>query len=397
MLPLLHVSWRGVRVDLEMREQATIDYTIHEGMLVQDLYVAAGRVLDPHSPKQLIEYVYTEHKLKPISRLRKTTVGETKYTTTLDEEAIAELLTRELPTQVREVLRLVLEIRGVHKVLATYLQAPLDKDNRLRCSYAITGAETGRISSRETPLGTGTNLQNVPSGVARAMVVPDDGLVFVSADLSQAEARVVAYLAHETRLIDVFQSGGDVHRRNAAAIFARLEDTVTPEQRYLAKRVVHASHYGMGPQKFARVAGLPRLQAQALLNRYFSTYPRLKVWHLAVEDQLRRSRTLHTPLGWRRQFLGVWGDELLREAYAFVPQSTVADILNDGLIAYEQERPGETLLQIHDSLIVQVPPELVPRASEALQRCLTRPLQIDGQSCTIPVDVKVGDTWDSLH
>lgn len=397
IMPLLHISWRGLRIDLPKRQEAIGEYTTREAIKTQELHQVAGLELDPHSPKQLMEWVYGAHGIAPLQRQRVNSAGERVSTPTLDEEAIEELLTRELPVRVKEALSLVLDIRATHKILATYLQAPLDDDNRLRCSYAITGTETGRLSSRETPRGTGTNLQNVPPGVARAMVIPDDGMVFVAADLSQAEARVVAHLARETRLISVFQAGGDIHRRNAAAIFRKSESDVSPTERYLAKRVVHASNYGMGPNKFARVAGIPKAEAQRLLNLYFATYPRIKVWHLDVEATLRKSRTLRTPHGRVRQFLGVWGDELLRQGYAYVPQSTVADTLNDGLIDYETQRPGEILLQIHDSIMVQVPTGEVEAAVAQLRASLTRPITIHEGTCTIPVEIKRGTTWDDMH
>ena len=396
ILPLLRVSWRGLRIDVDKRQAAIGEYTAMEGLLAQELHQLVGRPLDPHSPKQLMEYVYTEHHVKPVLRLRKGAL-ERGYTPTLDEEAIEELMTREVPSGVRAVLQLILQIRGTHKILATYLQAPLDSDNRLRCSYALAGTETGRLSSRETPFRTGTNLQNVPTGIAREMVVPDEGLVFVVADLSQAEARVVAYLAKESRLIDIFHQGGDIHRRNAASIYRVAESAVTPEQRYLAKRVVHASNYGMGANKFARVAGITKGEATRLLTLYFTRYPRIKVWHLEVADTLRRTRTLTTPLGWRRQFFGAWSDDLLREAYSFVPQSTVADLLNDGLVAYEEERPGEILLQVHDSILLQVRPADVPIVRQTLTKHLVRPLDIGGQSCIIPIDVKTGPSWNGVH
>ncbi len=701
ILPLLQISLHGVAIDHALRTQALHDYEAKERDLTTRFHALVGGPLDPHSPKQLMTYVYDQHHVKPITRHRINVRGERLHTQTLDETAIEELLTRSLPPIVQEALRLVLEIRGTHKVLATYLKAPLDPDGRLRCSYVITGdredamggTTTGRLSSRKTPHERGTNLQNVPPGVARQMVIPDPGLTFVMADLSQAEARVVAYLAQETRLIQVFEEGGDIHRKNATAIFRTPEASVTPEQRQLAKKIVHAcvdqdtevltlqgwkaiplllrgesiaqwnaktqaisfkppkalhsypwtpgepltawigpafnqwvtpnhrmpyftnksiktatsrhlehlpsvrlptaglwsaqttcqdwwirlltaiqadgtfvgrkvvfhlkkprkiarltallehgqipfkqranrdgtvcirfpdngwarqlgterlwgpwllllsaealeavieelpywdgsrgytsrcyhtsieanarwmqtiihlrgrqakvnrgtrcwrvsinrrrnarrpspqqvpyerpsvyclttqtgyfmirrqghisitgnSNYGMGPHKFAQEAGVSKREAQDLLNRYFQAYPGIKLWHLAVEHQLRTTRTFVTPLGRRRQFLDAWSEELVRQAYAFVPQSTVSDLLNLGLVAYHREGPGQIVLQIHDAIVVQVPPEQVDLATEALHRHLTRPISIHNRVCTIPVGIKTGPTWDALH
>jgi len=372
------------------RDEAVKSYDAEEATLRARL-----GTIDPFSPKQLMDYVYNEHGVKPVYRLRKKVDGKAR-TPSLDETAIDELLTRVIPQEVSDVLRLVLRIRELHKITSVYLKAPLDRDGRLRCSYIITGTETGRISSRETAFHTGTNLQNVPEGIAREVVVPDDGMVFVGADLSQAEARIVAYLAGETRLTALFDRGGDIHRGNAARIFRKPEAAVTPTERYIAKRIIHASNYGMGANKFAQVAGVTKAEAKALLHQYFNTYPRIKVWHLQVADTIKRTRTLTTPLGRTRQFMGPWGDDLLREAYAFVPQSTVSDLLNDGLIQYHHEGPGEIVLQVHDSIVVQVPGPAADLAATKLRQCLTRPVDINGHTCTIPVDIKRGCSWDAL-
>ncbi len=398
IMPLLAISWRGLRVDQAKRAAAIVEYKALEADLTAQLVTVVGRPIDPHSPKQLMAWVYDEHKLGIIKRERKTN-KERGATPTLDDDAISELLTRQLPEPVRHALRLISRIRGTHKVLATYLEAPLDPDGRLRCSFNITGTKTGRLSSSENPMGTGTNLQNFPRrGICREMIVPDEGYVFINADLSQAEVRVVAYLAKEERLLRIFEAGGDIHRRNAAAIYGIPEETVTYEQRDIGKKVRHAVNYGMGVNKLARETGLLKAQAQALLHRDANLFPRIKVWHLETEATLRRSRILRTPLGRVRQFLHVWGDELLRDGYSYVPQSTVADLLNDGLVAYEAQRPREILLQIHDSVLVQVRPEQVASASDALRQCLTRPLIINGQTCTIPVDIKTSATsWNDLH
>jgi len=287
-------------------------------------------------------------------------------------------------------------MRGVSKILSTYLEVNLDDDKRIRCSYLIHGTETGRLSSRQTLRGTGTNLQNIPSGDIRRLFIADSGCVLINADLSQAEARVVAYLANETRLIRVFEGGGDIHRKNAANIFGCPEEEVTDEQRQLAKRVVHASNYGMGPRTFAKQIGCSEAEAKRLLNRYFATYPGIRNWHVAVADELRRKRQLTNPFGRKRVFFGRWGDSLTKEGLAFVPQSTVADIVNEAII--ELDRAGYmVLLQVHDSLVVQVRTEALEEGVDRIRKALTKPIEINGRVLTIPVDVKVGKNWEDME
>ena len=399
--PLTEMSWRGIRVDLDRRKQLTKEYEKQAEVLTQRLEQEVGHPLNPNSPKQVQKWLYEEMGVAKATRYRKGAKEEKAETVTADEQALRDVLAKgDVPA-----IRTILEIRAVKKVLGTYLKAEVDDDGRMRCSWLIGGdkdgqggTETGRLSSRATPFGTGTNLQNVPHGPVRELFIPDEGMIFLGADLSQAEARVVAWLAKEERLIQLFESGGDIHRKTAGMIFGKEEAEVSQDERQMAKRIVHASNYGMGPRKFAQTAGVREGEARRLQDRYFAAFPKIKVWHLQIQDTLRRTRILRTPMGRIRQFLASWNEELLREAYAYVPQSTVSDILNDGLIQLWRTSQAELLLQVHDSVVVQCPEglETVEGVKGALLGCLTRTILINGRPLTIPVDVKVGRNWEEV-
>lgn len=392
--PITEMSWRGVKVDLETRKTLTKEYEARIKGLEATLEQQVGHPLNPASAKQMQTWLYEELGIPKVTRYRKGGKNGAGETTTTDETALREILAKRPELA---AIHTILEIRATRKVVSTYLKAEVDEDGRMRASFLIGGTETGRLASSENPYGTGTNLQNVPHGDVRKLFVPDEGKVFVSADLSQAEARVVAYLAKEERLIALFEAGGDVHRKTASAIFGKPEEAVVEEERQLAKRVVHASNYGMGPRKFAQVAGVGEKEARQLLDRYFANFPRIKMWHLQVEDQLRKTRVLRTPMGRVRQFLAAWNDDLIREAFAYVPQSTVSDLLNEGLLALTQsDLPAELLLQVHDSVVVQCLEADVERVEEGLCRLLTRPMEVNGRRVVIPVGVKVGRNWDEV-
>ncbi len=205
----------------------------------------------------------------------------------------------------------------------------------------------------------------------------------------------MAYISNESRLIRVFEEGGDIHRKNAANIFGIQEIQVTDEQRQMAKRVVHASNYGMGPITFARTAGITAAEARRLLNQYFATYPNIANWHLDIASTLKRRRELVTPLGRKRIFFNRIGDQLTKEGLAYIPQSTVADIVAKGLIC-AHEKGLEILLQVHDSLLVQCKNEDVQEVSRTLKECLTVPLEINGKVLIIPVDIKTGINWEEM-
>ena len=394
--PLMHISSVGVRVDTAEKKKVIKELQIREVELQDKLVSLVGHELNVNSPKQMMGWLYKDLALKPKYKLRK---DKGEKTLSADEEALEDLYKE---THL-DALKVVLDIREVRKLLSTYLEVTYDKAHgmeRARTSYLITGTETGRLSSRETVYGTGTNMQNIPKGVVRRIFIPDEGKVFLNADLSQAEARVVAYLAGEDRLIKVFEDGGDIHRRNASKIFRKAEEAVTKDEREIAKRVVHASNYGMGPITFARNAGVSTAEAKRLLNAYFAEFPRIKLWHMSIQSTLRKTRVLTTPLGRRRVFFNRWSDSLLREGLAFIPQSTVADLLNMGLRRLYENFSGtgvELLLQIHDAVLLQVPKLEVQTVAEEVRKTLSIPIMINHKELVIPVDISVGPNWDSLE
>ena len=352
--------------------------------------------LNASSPLQLQEYLFKTLKMPP-------SVKRQTGNLTTDEDSLERLSKRyDHPS-----IPLILTIRGVRKLLSTYVLAPLGEDGRLRCSYVVGGTDTGRLASRESILGSGTNLQNVPHGIARRLLIPSGGLVFVEADLSQAEARIVAYLTGDERLIDLFTRGGfDIHRENAGYLFHYGDSReVTAAERTIAKKLVHAANYGMGPVGFQEALrkdakmDLTRADAGRLLALYHARFPKIKQWHREVERTLGKTRQLRTPLGWTRRFFGRWNDELLRNAYAFVPQSTVACILNRGLIdLYRQvcTLKARLVLTVHDSVVLEAPPEAIHQLVKLLKSCLERPITINGRTCVIPCDIKTGPNWEDM-
>jgi len=385
----LDIQLRGTRVDLAVRSKAAEEVANKTNLLQSELEIMVGRPISANSPKQIKELLKEMGIPLKVSR----TTGKE----TTDEDALLAL-SAKYPSPIFDI---ILGIRRNKKMLSTYLQAPLSNDGRIRTSYMIGGTETGRISSRESIFGSGTNLQNIPKGVCRKMFVPDEGKVFLEADLSQAEARVVAYLSGEERLIELFSRGGDIHRQTASWLFSKEVDKVTYEERDLSKRLVHASNYGIGPRTFAAHAGVKEARAKELLSTYFSTFPNIRRWQLEIQAELRRSRWLMTPMGRKRLFFGRWGEDLFREAYAFKPQSTVADILNLAMLRFisankEKGLRGEVMLQVHDSFVAQCDKEKVNETLEIIREAFNLHTVIMGRTLTIPVDIKVGVNWDEM-
>ncbi|KKL20111.1 hypothetical protein LCGC14_2458750, partial [marine sediment metagenome] len=287
-----------------------------------------------------------------------------------------------------------------------YLVDKGGKDGRMRCSYVIGGTETGRLSSRKSVFGTGSNLQNVPPGVCRRMFVPDKGKVFLQPDLSQAEARVVAYLAEETSMIGVFDRGEDIHQLTADTLPKDFVPSgsaylnVDNPKRLFAKKHVHAFNYGEYTKAFAERAGIPILLAETIRGKYFDTFPNIRAWQLRIQSELGKSKTMTTPLGRKRTFFGRWGEQLFREAYAYVPQSVVGDVLNYAMIRLYRDVPEiEFMLQIHDAFVIQCTnhSSVIQARIGQIREAFNIPISICGRELVIPIEIKVGDNWEDME
>ena len=386
---LMEMQMRGVRVNQQVRLEGAAQCTREVAEAQAKLNELVGRDVNVMSPKQLKQLLYVDMHLPPrISRM------SGKETT--DEEALISLSHR-YPSGMFD---LILSIRKNRKLLGTYLT---DEGERIRCSYVIGGTKTGRLSSRESLFGGGTNLQNIPRGVCRRMFIPDEGKVFIESDLSQAEARVVAYLSGEDKLIELFEKGGDIHRQVAGWIYGKDTESVRKEERELSKRLVHASNYGIGTRTFAHHSGVSEGEARMLLQKYFDTFPHIKAWQLSIQAQLGKRRVMETPMGRKRMFFGRWGDQLFREAYSYVPQSTVADVLNYALIRFhniQKEKEwhrAEVMLQVHDSFVVQCDVGTERLVIEEMRKAFNIPLTVGKYRFVIPVEIKMGRNWDEME
>lgn len=382
-----------------------------------------GVVVNTSSPKQVSELLYVTLSLPPIGD-----VSETTKTLSTGSKTLIQLATIE-PDKAHEVVTLIMKARKLTRFMG-FLKSKLDPtDERLRCSYKIHGTRYSRISSAKDILRVcGTNLQNWPRGGSgvRIIVVGDDGMVFIHADLGQAEARVVAHLAEEPRLLELFELGGDVHKRTASWIFGCREVDVTPKMRYLGKRAVHAGNYGMGWVKFRELIAKDAIDegdlitvtakdAKAVLANFHSVFKQIEVWHQRVEDHVRRNRWMEDLFGRKYYFYNRMDNSLIRSAIACVPQATVANLLDRGLVRFfnvmkgtkflpqwpnPAERPALKLQsQIHDAILISCidEPDVIELMKKELIKAMSIPLKTPrGETLHIPVDIKVGRTWEEV-
>lgn len=254
----------------------------------------------------------------------------------------------------------------------------------------------------------------------RSMVVAPKDYLLVSADLSQAETWVVAWLAQEENMKN-FLLNSDIHTETACALFNKEFSNIIIEERYIGKQNNHANSYGMGPDRQAQVINkrsdqppyvtVTVAQCKTYQRDWHALYPNVRqVYHAGIVNQLGKNMTLITPYGRRRVFFGQWGNELFKQAYAHIPQSTVSDHFH-GAIQPELGIEGGLKLvaktvctheiklinDSHDSCMLEVPKSIAGEVGELVRNCLFRPVIINGEEVRIPVDVEIGERWGNLE
>jgi len=260
----------------------------------------------------------------------------------------------------------------------------------------------------------------------RSIIVAPPGKLLVNFDLAQAESWIVAYLANEPTMKHVLATG-DIHRETGQKALKGWTDEywdALPKDevkvaRYTGKRYNHASAYRMGAQRAAEVINKdsdkpPFVTVTVAESKVFyeawHNYYHIRGWWDEIEYQLNKNRTLTTPYGYVRYFFAQWGNELFKEATAFIPQSTVADHLNGavcdeigmegGLVKVDElfvmKGAISIINQSHDSFMFEVDAEIALEVCEQIHKLLLRPLVINGEEFTIPVDCEIGERWGEL-
>lgn len=286
----------------------------------------------------------------------------------------------------------LLRIRYLSKLESTYLKTLVpDEDGILRTSIRITGAHTGRFSFAKPNLG------NVPKyrdefGL-RNVFVARPGYLILSSDWSQAETRITAILADETEMLQAWKEGRDVHRLTASRIFGVTEAQVTKSQREIAKRVLYGLSYGAGATKVSEVAQIPRKDAATFINRFRVAFPayfdQLEYWVAAANER----GYLTNPFG---RMLSFTGQDT--KARNFVPQSTVADMMNIVICQLYEMLAGKRsklLLQIYDQIIVEVAEDELLEVARLVRDVMNQPWP-ELKNYVIPADIEVGLSWGSV-
>jgi DNA polymerase len=420
---------RGVRIDESRRDFIRFKYERWHEEIQNKFLAALGHEVNVNSNPQMQHVVYEELKCPKRGAWDKKT-NKFKYST--NEDTLAALMQNQVKDERRRrILSDILEDRRVRKTLGTYVNAEVDFDGRLRTSYRITGTETGRSSTgilkpplRPSKMGmafqTITKHGDIGADI-REFIVPDKGKVFVNVDKSQAEARVVGVLSKDWDLLDAFNRI-DIHRRTAALIFeytsildlsdiCEVADKIGKDssERFMGKKTRHAGNYNMKKHRFmtevtadAKKFGIDikisEWKAGQILDIFHSANPKIRgVFHSDVRAAIDSGRVLINPFGRIRMFFDRISEELYKEAFAFIPQSTVHDSLTQAWIEIDTQKPDvEWLMESHDSLLFQC------REDEVVDICVCMKEEfeksISFRDCTlsrdydlvIPMDIEIG-------
>mgnify|MGYP002725515250 CR=1 FL=1 len=359
--------------------------------LVSDIQKEAGTEFNVNSTQQLAQILFDMLELRQVQK-RSTA------------ENVLEQLKDEHPLP-----RLVLEYRKLNKLRSTYIDALPEliheKTGRIHSTFSQTVAATGRLSSRDP------NFQNIPirteegREIRKAFRAQKKGWMIVSCDYSQIELRILAHLSKDPALMDGFQKGEDIHSRTASDIFGVELKDVLPEMRRTAKIVNFGLIYGAGPYRMSQELGVPRKEAQAIIEAYFAQYSGIKNYIESTVNNARENKYVETMLGRRRH---VWDidssnhmhkEAAKRMAINMPIQGTNAEMIKLAMIAIykklaEESMNSKMVLQIHDELLFEAPKaevdDLIGMVTEEMVKAL--PLDIP-----IVVDSGVGESWFEAH
>ncbi len=388
---LVDMEWEGVRIDLSLFGDLGRELSRDLDRLAQEIAKVAGEELNLNSPKQLATVLFDKQQL-PV--LKKTKSGPSTDADVLEQLAA---MGHDLP-------RLILGYRELQKLRSTYIDAlPLSVNKstgRIHTSFNQTGAATGRLSSSDP------NLQNIPVRTPRGETirrgfVPKDGSVFVAADYSQIELRLMAHLSGDPLFVQAFQQGGDIHRQTAALVFNVPVESVTPEQRARAKTINFATIYGQGPFALAKSLSITQDEAKQFIEQYFARFAGVRGFLDRQIALAREQGYVETILGRRRYIPEIrernfnmrsYGE---RNAQNAPLQGSAADLIKLAMIRIhaqlrERRLGSRMLLQVHDELILEVPESETEVAMQLVKQEMEGVIEL---RVPLVADVGVGSNW----
>ena len=397
-LPLVFVLFemeqRGVRVNKEELKVYGERIQVRIRELETAIYEQAGETFNINSPKQLGVILFEKLQLP---NGKKTKTG---YSTS------AEVLERLRPEH--QIVADILEYRQLAKLKSTYADGLANyiclADGRIHGKFNQTITATGRLSSTEP------NLQNIPIRMEigreiRKVFIPREGYVFLDADYSQIELRILAHMSGDESLIRAYNTGKDIHRITASEVFHTPFEEVTKEQRSNAKAVNFGIVYGISSFGLGQDLNISRKEAEEYINRYFDTYPGIKRYLDDAVEQGKKNGFAVSLMGRRRPVPELSSSNYVQRSFGeriamnSPIQGTAADIMKLAMIRVNdrikrENLKSELLLQIHDELLVETHPDEVEEVRKILQEEMYGVLNL---SVPLEVEVEQGENWNEAH
>ena len=386
----------GVRIDVPMLKMAEEQLTLELVSIEQEIYSSVGLTFNVNSPKQVGEVLFDHLKLD--AKAKKSKTGQ--YSTS--EEVLLALKPKH------PVVGMILEYRELKKLISTYISALptyINPDTgKIHTTYNQTVTATGRLSS------SNPNLQNLPirserGQLIRQAVIPDDGCLFLSADYSQIELRLMAHFSQDPHLVQAFRSGQDIHAATAAKIFNVPIEEVTKDQRRQAKTANFGIIYGISAFGLAQQLDCSRSEAKDLIDGYFAAFPGVIDYIERQKELARRQGYAVTLFGRKRYLPDIVSHNATvrsfaeRNAVNSPIQGTAADIIKMAMVTIHQRLKEEGLkaqmiMQVHDELNFNVPENEVDRVREIVVNEMQNVVHL-----TVPLiaDCGVGENWLQAH
>ena len=396
LVPVLReMEAAGVRIDVPKLKQAETALTEELNALEQRIYALAGEPFNINSPRQVGELLFD--KLQLDSKAKKSKTGQ--YSTS--EEVLVALKDKH------EIVGLILDYRELKKLISTYistLPGYIAEDGKIHTTYNQTVTATGRLSS------SNPNLQNLPirserGRFIREAVIPDEGCLFLSADYSQIELRLMAHFSQDEHMLAAFRSGQDIHAATAAKIFGLSIDQVTKDQRRKAKTANFGIIYGISAFGLAQQLDCSRSEAKQLIDDYFAAFPRVISYIESQKELARQKGYAETLFGRKRYLPDIHSHNATvrsfaeRNAVNAPIQGTAADIIKMAMVSIHRRLKEENLqtqmiMQVHDELNFNVPVTEVDRVREIVVSEMQNAVHL---SIPLIAECGVGENWLVAH
>ena len=396
-MPLIFVLFDMQQQGISVDKKALVDYSKVLGtkilVLEKEIYEAAGEEFNINSPKQLGVILFEKLGMP---NGKKTKSG---YSTAAD---VLEKLAPDYP-----VVSKILEYRQLSKLKSTYadgLTQYISEDGRIHGTFNQTITATGRISSTEP------NLQNIPirmemGKAIRKVFVPKNGFVFLDADYSQIELRILAHMSGDEKLIEAYNSSADIHRATAAQVFGVPLDEVTDEQRRNAKAVNFGIIYGMSSFGLSQDLSISRKEAKEYIERYFASYPTIKTFIDGLVSDAKEKGYSLTMYNRRREIPEIKSSNFMQRSFGErvamnAPiQGTAADIIKLAMINVynalkEHNLRSRLILQVHDELLVETAEDEVETVKQIMLDGMKNAVSL---KVPLEVDLKEGKDWLEAH